>query len=136
MIIQFYNNQDLKIPSEQRILDICVTALQIAGRDIAVMLYISHVDKDTISRLNTDFRDKPSPTDVLSFTYNLDVIAERNPANFIGEVIICPQFLNLSYEQTLIHGILHLLGYDHIDDHDHQKMLLKESEILNNTRNY
>jgi probable rRNA maturation factor len=73
-----------------------------------------------IKKLNKKYRKKNKATDVLSFLYNNDSLK----AELIGEIFIClPEVrknakkLNLSFEnelsRILIHGILHLLGYDH-----------------------
>ena len=94
-------------------------------------LSVTLVEEDEIARLNEEFRGKPSSTDVLSFPCDDEIM---------GDVVICPQvaarqcaeFGNTTEEeiyQLLIHGLLHLLGYDHIDDKDYEIMRLREAEI-------
>jgi probable rRNA maturation factor len=77
---------------------------------------LAFVGKKEIEKLNKAFRKKNKPTDVLSF--------ELNEKDCLGEIIICPDIVKenakkygVSAQQetmnVFIHGILHLLGYDH-----------------------
>lgn len=65
-------------------------------------LSIAIVSSKEIQRLNKKYRKKDKPTDVLSFDYGSS-----------GEVVLCPQQINGKIAQVLIHGILHILGYNH-----------------------
>lgn len=117
------------------------------GNDTEMGLVIA--SQQRIQELNKTYRGKDMPTDVLSFT----MLAETNNApeaafttppdgiNHLGEVIISyPQAViqakehrhSIKMEVTilLIHGIIHLLGYDHIDDDQEQQMTAIESTIL------
>ncbi len=90
--------------------------------------------------LNRDYRKKDKPTDVLSFIYG-----EGNPdvgdENFYGEIIICPAVakkqaklynndLNMELKRLLVHGFLHLLGYDHEISAEAEKEMFKKQEEL------
>ncbi|MDO8601316.1 MAG: rRNA maturation RNase YbeY [bacterium] len=66
-------------------------------------LSIALVGQERIKELNRQYRGKNKATDVLSFAY------DRNS----GEVIICPVKAKKGLEWILIHGILHILGFDH-----------------------
>lgn len=69
---------------------------------------VAFVDKPEIQKLNKKFRQKDTPTDVLSFNLNEE--------GYLGEVVICPEMVKEKGEEILevfIHGILHLCGYDH-----------------------
>jgi len=69
---------------------------------------LAFVSKEEIQKLNKDFRKKDKPTDVLSF--------ELKDENYLGEVVICPEVAEKrgeKVEEVFVHGILHLLGYDH-----------------------
>ena len=88
---------------------------------------------DHIRSLNLEFRGKDSPTDVLSFPMNEEgeiECAEHISSNVpmpLGDVVICPGYVlvnnvegdweKLSYEvfYLLVHGFMHLIGYDHKD---------------------
>ncbi len=64
------------------------------------------VDEKTIKEINQKYRNKNQSTDVLSF----GSLAEE--AHYVPEIIICPGKTENIY-QVLIHGILHILGYNH-----------------------
>ena len=77
---------------------------------------LAFVDKEEIKKLNKKFRKKNKPTDVLSFALSED--------GYLGEIIICPDIVKENakkYKSSIkkeimkvfIHGISHLLGYDH-----------------------
>ena len=100
---------------------------------------IAFVDPATIQKLNFQFRGIDSPTDVLLFPD--EVINPENGNIYLGDVIISyPDAVaqaeanknSLKYELTLliVHGILHLLGYDHATHEDQINMWSVQSEIL------
>lgn len=94
------------------------------------------VNVDEIHKMNLDFRNIDRPTDVLSF--------EEHEDDYLGEIFICDEKV---YEQAqsyghsnerefaflLTHGLLHLLGYDHIEKEDEVIMFKKQDELLNKT---
>ena len=94
------------------------------------------VDEKEMQRLNKEYRNVDDVTDVLSF--NLDA------EGFLGEIYICPEYIKETVEnyeeeiiRVIIHGILHLLGFEHktkLDDISKQKedMFVKQEEILEN----
>lgn len=109
---------------------------------------ISFVDDDEIARLNGEFRGKTGPTDVLSFECDGDdddgffaLEASADVPFELGDVIIA---LDVAERQTatfgttlegevsllLVHGLLHLCGYDHIEDDEAQEMEAREAVLL------
>lgn len=94
------------------------------------------VDEKEMQRLNKEYRNVDDVTDVLSF--NLDT------EGFLGEIYICPKYVKKTVEKyeeeiirLIVHGILHLLGFEHktkLDDISKQKedMFVKQEEILEN----
>lgn len=88
-------------------------------------LGIALVDEDYIRQLNADYRGKDKPTNVLSFCSDMsDTIANNLPTYPLGDLVICTPVLcreaNMQHKSfhdhfihLLIHGILHLFGYDH-----------------------
>lgn len=73
------------------------------------------VDKSEIANLNKEFRQKDTPTDVLSFPQEQFDVEE----NILGSIVICPDIAkekNEEINQLLKHGLLHLLGFDHEED--------------------
>ena len=105
-----------------------------SAREISVRL----VDNDEMADLNGRYRDKPQPTNVLSFPSELP---DELELPLLGDIVICAPVVNREAEQqgkTLaahwahmaVHGTLHLLGYDHIEDEDAQRMESLETRIL------
>lgn len=109
---------------------------------------LSFVDEEKIRQLNKDFRSIDRVTDVLSFPiedfFNEDRenILEK-PYLMLGDVVICLDVarkqaddLGHSFEREVMyltcHSILHLLGYDHIEDDDKKIMRAKEKEVMKN----
>jgi len=95
-------------------------------------LSISLVDSEEMHALNKEYRGIDAPTDVLAF---------ENDGELLGDVIICPAIARehaLEFESDftsemelmLTHGILHLLGYDHIEENEAQRMENRENKIL------
>ena len=91
-----------------------------------------------IKKLNKSFRNKNKPTDILSFPFDKKKIISKQ--TYLGDIIISydymyyPKLKNTKLFKdkvinTFIHGFLHLLGHDHIKDHDYEKML-KEEKLL------
>ena len=94
-----------------------------------------------MKQLNKKFRNKNKPTDVLSFPYflpkNLKSIKTKNI--YLGDIAASYQIINLrsknsnfllEFDKVWIHGLLHLVGYDHIKNKDHFKMRKVENNIL------
>ncbi|MDQ3991180.1 MAG: rRNA maturation RNase YbeY [Actinomycetota bacterium] len=84
-------------------------------------LSVSLVGRDEIARLHERYMDEPGPTDVLSFPQDDD--GPPGEPRLLGDVVICPEVaaaqsgdLDAELRLLLVHGILHLLGYDHEDD--------------------
>jgi probable rRNA maturation factor len=101
-----------------------------------VFLSIALVDKKTICQLNKEYRDVDSPTDVLSFNFQ----KPGKHKSIDGEVIICPEVARegLSEKQNLfeeivsllVHGILHLLNYNHEKVEEAKKMEQRQRQLL------
>ncbi|HEX2029880.1 MAG TPA: rRNA maturation RNase YbeY [Actinomycetota bacterium] len=89
-----------------------------------VELSVSLVSEDEMARLHETYLGEPGPTDVLSFPQD-----EEGPGRLLGDVVICPdvaarQATDLHRELGLlvVHGTLHLLGYDHEEPEDRRRM--------------
>ena len=101
-------------------------------------LSIRIVSEKEITELNKQYRHKDNPTNVLSFPY------ESMPGidiPLLGDIVICADVVNREAKQQekapidhwahmLVHGVLHLLGYDHIEDKDAEQMEGVEIHIL------
>jgi probable rRNA maturation factor len=96
-------------------------------------LSVSFVEPGEIEDLHVRYMDEPGPTDVLSFPLDDDDVDEDG-ARVLGDVVICPavaatnQPLDPEREVRLllVHGILHLLGYDHEDDAERAEMWARQ----------
>jgi probable rRNA maturation factor len=122
--------------------------LETVNIDGIVELSVVFTDNDTIQNLNRQYRNIDSPTDVLAFQMypgdradETDFIMPPDSIRHLGEVIISyPQAAIQAKEYRhstrheikilLIHGILHLLGYDHEIPDEEAAMRMKEEEIL------
>ena len=94
---------------------------------------------DIIQNINSEYRGKDTPTDVISFAYN--ETENIGPFDILGDIIISAEKVTEQAKEyghsterefyyVLCHGMLHLLGYDHIDDEDKKVMREKEEELL------
>lgn len=114
-------------------------ALNISGTDnVSVNLILT--DNEFIKSLNTEFRGKNKPTDVISFAYRDDPFPIiDNQLEELGDIYISLETASLQaleYKVTIadeikrliIHGILHLLGYDHEKSSDDEKIMVALEE--------
>lgn len=96
------------------------------------------VEQEESQALNNQYRQKDKPTNVLSFPFE---VPEGIEIDLLGDLIICADIVELEAKQQhkvvehhwahmVIHGCLHLLGFDHITDEDAQEMESLEIEIL------
>lgn len=101
-------------------------------------LTIRLVNIDESQQLNKQYRQKDKPTNVLSFPFE---VPEGIELNLLGDLIICAQVVEQEataqnkalfdhWAHMVVHGCLHLLGYDHINDSDAQEMEALETKIL------
>lgn len=101
-------------------------------------LTIRIVNSDESQQLNNQYRGKNKPTNVLSFPFE---VPEGIDLNLLGDLVVCaPVVQEEASEQKktlvdhwahmVIHGCLHLLGYDHINDDEAEEMETLEINIL------
>ncbi|WP_010650924.1 rRNA maturation RNase YbeY [Oceanobacillus massiliensis] len=130
----------------QRLLDF---AAEKEGISKEAEMSVNFVDNKEIQELNRNYRQKDTPTDVISFAMQesvegemdvIDVIGEDMPLT-LGDIVISvdkakEQAIDYdhSYERELafltLHGFLHLLGYDHMNKHDEEIMFKRQDDIL------
>ncbi len=103
---------------------------------------VTLVSSEEIKKLNNEYRDVDKVTDVLSFPLDNPLDSDSSlPTYFLGDVVINREKImeqsiefSHSYERELsylvVHSMLHLLGYDHIEEEDRVLMRQKEKEIM------
>ena len=127
--------------TERFVLDLTDFVLAEEGVDRSTEMSVSFVGTERIHQLNAEFRGIDYATDVLSFPCDNPSEVPEGETVFLGDLIIAPEVVleqagdyGHSYEEELsllvTHGVLHLLGYDHIEDNDAQVMEAREREIL------
>ena len=96
---------------------------------------------EEIQRVNREFRDKDMPTDVISFAYHDNDEADNGLYDSLGDIIISLERVEeqrkdyghsfkREFYYVLTHGLLHLMGYDHMEEEEKKVMRAKEEEIL------
>lgn len=130
------------IPAASDFQDWAEAALREAGFAGAVEITVRVVDAEESQALNREYRDKDKPTNVLSFTNDLpEFLRKQLDVLPLGDLVICaPIVASEATEQRkkvsehwahlTVHGVLHLLGFDHIDDDDAEVMEAKEIAAL------
>jgi probable rRNA maturation factor len=107
-------------------------------------LSVTAVDEDTIAELNAKWMDKEGPTDVLAFPMDElrpGMVNEEPEEGVLGDLVLCPsiaaQQAKTAGHSTVdeldlltVHGILHLLGYDHAEPEEHQEMFGLQARLL------
>ena len=145
MSIEISNESGMEV-SEEDLLD--VARFVIARMDVhpAAELSMVLVDSDTMADLHMRWVDLPGPTDVMSFP--MDELEpggrpdapEPGPA-MLGDIVLCPPFAAeqaekaghpVAHELALltVHGMLHLLGYDHAEPDEEKEMFALQNQLL------
>jgi len=99
----------------------------------AAELSLSFVDEHEIEALHVRYMDEPGPTDVLSFPLDADDRDEAG-ARMLGDVVIAPTVAarnnpddpQAELRLLVVHGVLHLLGYDHETDDERAEMWARQ----------
>ena len=103
---------------------------------------IVFVDNEKIQYLNKNYRNIDRITDVISFAFEDNERIVYNNLRFLGEIYICiPRMIEQAKEYghsetrelafLTVHGLLHLLGYDHMTEEDENEMFTLQEVILN-----
>jgi len=150
----FVNRQREEVisPELRAFLRKCIRATLIAdGYDDFFEVYVTLVNDGQIHEMNLEHRGVDAPTDVLSFPMGEDGIYDIDPetgAYMLGDVVLNVSRIRLQAEEyghsfereagyLTIHSILHLLGYDHVDEGEMKKqMRAKEEQVLESLHLY
>ncbi len=123
------------LPTESQIQEWAEAASLYKGE---VEVCVRIVDEAESQQLNAEYRGKDKPTNVLSFPFEAP---EHVPLNLLGDLVLCSQviqreslaqkkLIEAHWAHMVVHGMLHLQGYDHIDDADADVMEALEIHIL------
>ena len=107
-------------------------------------LCIKAVDEATIAELNQQWMEKEGPTDVLAFPMDElrpGLVNEEPEEGVLGDLVLCPDVAarqgetaghgtEAEIELLTVHGILHLLGYDHAEPDEEKEMFGIQRDIL------
>ena len=137
------NETDYQIDCEEfvRLADFVLSAMHVSTE---VELNIIFIDPEPMEELHVRWLDLEGPTDVMSFP--MDELRPGSadsptPAGTLGDIVLCPQVAakqalaagHSAVEEMLlltVHGILHLLGYDHAEDAERAEMFALQRKLL------
>ncbi|MDR2280240.1 MAG: rRNA maturation RNase YbeY [Gordonia sp. (in: high G+C Gram-positive bacteria)] len=145
MSIELFNESGVDVP-EQLIIEAARFAMARMDVHPAAELSIQLVDLQAMTDLHVQWMDLPGPTDVMSFP--MDELtpggrpdaADPGPA-MLGDIVLCPEFAadqaksqRHSFEHEIavltVHGVLHLLGFDHAEPDDEKEMFGLQGQII------
>ncbi|WP_019633929.1 rRNA maturation RNase YbeY [Actinomadura atramentaria] len=133
---------------EKRLGDLARHALDALRVHPLAEMSIMLVDEDVMTELHVKWMDEPGPTDVLSFPmdelrpgHQPDDGEDDGDPDLLGDVVLCPAVAERQaaeaghstadeLELLTVHGILHLLGYDHAEPEEHKEMFGLQAELL------
>ena len=110
------------------------------GKNIIFTILLT--DSFNMKKLNKKFRNSNKSTDVLSFPYfsSNNLKFSQRKTIYMGDIATCYEMINLrsdknnfhlEFDKAWVHGLLHLIGFDHIKNKDYFKMRGVEKKILN-----
>ncbi|RKO66239.1 rRNA maturation RNase YbeY [Desulfofundulus salinus] len=140
------NNLQEKVPVDEQLVDLVVKvageALSLAGGPGDAEVSLVFVDDEYIHRLNREYRGVDRPTDVLSFALQEgEPMPDAGEETLLGDVVISLETARRQSEEyghsferevafLVAHGVLHLLGYDHLTEEEGRAMREKEEAVL------
>ncbi|MFZ1574776.1 MAG: rRNA maturation RNase YbeY [Chromatiaceae bacterium] len=127
-----------RVPAKADVTHWAAAALE--GRRKRARLSLRIVDEEESADLNGRYRGQAGPTNVLSFPFEPPP-GLPDPLSLIGDLVICApvverealeqgKSLEAHWAHMVVHGILHLLGHDHLDEVEAQEMEALETRIL------
>ncbi|MGM7721079.1 rRNA maturation RNase YbeY [Metabacillus sp. Hm71] len=137
---------ELTEEEQTKVVDLLQFAADVENVKQDAELSVTFVTNERIQEINRDYRDKNQPTDVISFALEemgegeIEIVGLEQPP-MLGDIIISiPRAREQAIEYghsfmrelgfLAVHGFLHLLGYDHMNDEDEKRMFTKQKEIL------
>lgn len=140
--VEFFNEYNTDIEELnlcEEFINYCLDKLDLKN----VMFNVIIVNNDKIHSLNKDYRNIDRPTDVITFALEDDKQVDIPSIRVLGDIYISydkviSQALEYNHSKKrelcflAVHGLLHLLGYDHMNKEDEEKMFKLQKELLEN----
>ena len=134
--LQIACEQESGLPTAEQIEQWATAAVQPQSDEVEITVRI--VDEAESHELNLNYRGKDRPTNVLSFPFECPDEVELP---LLGDLVICRQVVEREAQEQdkpvmahwahmVVHGSLHLLGYDHIEDDEAEEMESLETQIM------
>ena len=134
--LQIACEQETGLPTAEQIEQWATAAVQPQSDEVEMTVRI--VDEAESHELNLNYRGKDRPTNVLSFPFECPDEVELP---LLGDLVICRQVVEREAQEQdkpvvahwahmVVHGCLHLLGYDHIEDDEAEEMESLETQIM------
>lgn len=149
MSIEIANESGVEV-DEAPIVEVARYALDRMGVSPLAELSILLVELEPMSELHERWLDEPGPTDVMSFPMDELDTAKRPDAppsgpSLLGDIVLCPAFardqatsaghgLDDELHLLTVHGVLHLLGYDHAEPDEEKEMFGLQGDLLSGWR--
>lgn len=134
------NKIEITSELEKIIESVVVESLKVEGLSQDVEVSISFVENEEIKELNREYRGIDEITDVLSFPMDSHIVV---PIPLLGDIIISMEktieqanefghSINREISYLIAHSMFHLMGYDHLEEDEKNKMRLKEKQVMKN----
>ena len=134
--LQIACEQETGLPTAEQIEQWATAAVQPQSDEVEMTVRI--VDEAESHELNLNYRGKDRPTNVLSFPFECP---DKVELPLLGDLVICRQVVEREAQEQdkpvmahwahmVVHGSLHLLGYDHIEDDEAEEMESLETQIM------
>jgi len=110
------------------------------GLDAQCDLDVMLVDEEEMTQLHVKWMDEPGPTDVLTFPMD-ELRPNSHEVGILGDIVLCPRVAmrqaedanhSFNYEMSIlgVHGLLHIVGYDHANKEDEKEMFDLQNGIV------
>jgi len=138
--VDIQNASKLSTPTDSELSSWVGAAIKMAHGPANAEVSLRLVDEAEMAQLNLSYRDKTGPTNVLSFPSDLPIELE---IPLLGDIVVCAPVVVLEaqaqhkpiqahWAHMIVHGSLHLLGYDHVDPADAETMETLETAVMKN----
>lgn len=98
-----------------------------------ISVEVAFVGRAAARKLNKEYNNKNKAADILSFRSERKFITPKITGKYLGEIVVCPALLagRAEFAHVIIHGVLHLIGYEHEKSKKDARMMhAKEEDIM------